>query len=377
MLSEEEGLQECGVCSAKQASYRCPRCSVRYCSVACYGQHGGGACREQLWQRTLRETLHNERCDEQQGTTLLQRAADRLPEAVDWAAEEQQQHTQQQLLTALATLTLQQQQQQGNDNNDNNDVDLHAQQGNDNNNNDVDVDLHAQLAALGVSPQQLQRVSPQLLKQFWHSRAEWGALLQPWQPWWQHAPLLDTHTANAAAVDRTRIAPFASLTGPALLDEPLFAIVTADVIFDLVYVARLLNGDHLDASSAAWTVFWDLSLVLADSGRPCFESVADWTVRAALRAAESTAGARDKENVNLAFVDTCKVLEHELHIVRALSEAVQIFQIGEKTAKKGEKKKCFLAKKKVEFYLSWANENGAKVTALSRLIEDARSQSAV
>ena len=34
----------CGVCRTAPGRYTCPRCKLRYCTVACYRGHGGGAC---------------------------------------------------------------------------------------------------------------------------------------------------------------------------------------------------------------------------------------------------------------------------------------------------------------------------------------------
>eukprot|EP00754_Rhynchopus_humris_P005928 Rhum_TRINITY_DN12924_c0_g2::Rhum_TRINITY_DN12924_c0_g2_i1::g.55475::m.55475 len=37
-------LAPCGVCHTAPGRYTCPRCKLRYCTVACYRGHGSGAC---------------------------------------------------------------------------------------------------------------------------------------------------------------------------------------------------------------------------------------------------------------------------------------------------------------------------------------------
>ena len=36
----ETSSRVCGVCTRQYAKYKCPRCALQYCSLACYKRHG-------------------------------------------------------------------------------------------------------------------------------------------------------------------------------------------------------------------------------------------------------------------------------------------------------------------------------------------------
>ena len=48
----------CGVCGAKEGRYGCPRCGIRYCSLACFRGHG--ACSEEFYAERVRAALAEE-----------------------------------------------------------------------------------------------------------------------------------------------------------------------------------------------------------------------------------------------------------------------------------------------------------------------------
>jgi HIT zinc finger len=59
---EEDGDDICNVCRQCESRYKCPRCQIPYCSVACYKQHDtdGASCTELFYQDRVSTVLHYE-----------------------------------------------------------------------------------------------------------------------------------------------------------------------------------------------------------------------------------------------------------------------------------------------------------------------------
>ena len=47
----------CGVCEAVQHKYKCPRCAILYCSIACFQRHNKGNCNEDFARDCVEEEL--------------------------------------------------------------------------------------------------------------------------------------------------------------------------------------------------------------------------------------------------------------------------------------------------------------------------------
>lgn len=58
----------CQVCndSGKPHKYKCPKCHILYCGIACYQRHNQGACHESFAERNVKEELKSQRCSVKQ-----------------------------------------------------------------------------------------------------------------------------------------------------------------------------------------------------------------------------------------------------------------------------------------------------------------------
>lgn len=51
----------CGVCNSKEHKYKCPKCAILYCSIACFQSHNQGQCNENFAQECVEEELKNQK----------------------------------------------------------------------------------------------------------------------------------------------------------------------------------------------------------------------------------------------------------------------------------------------------------------------------
>jgi hypothetical protein len=59
----------CGVCTQQLAKYTCPRCFARYCSAACYREHGR-RCTEGFFKEQVLDATENARLGCEQELTV-------------------------------------------------------------------------------------------------------------------------------------------------------------------------------------------------------------------------------------------------------------------------------------------------------------------
>lgn len=59
---QEDHNEVCQVCRQCESRYKCPRCQLPYCSVACYKEHNtdGTSCTEAFYQDRVATVLHYE-----------------------------------------------------------------------------------------------------------------------------------------------------------------------------------------------------------------------------------------------------------------------------------------------------------------------------
>ena len=57
----------CSVCSKQFSKYRCPRCFVAYCGVACYKSHNSSGCAEAFYRECAVDHLKGTRADVVEG----------------------------------------------------------------------------------------------------------------------------------------------------------------------------------------------------------------------------------------------------------------------------------------------------------------------
>ncbi|EOD17890.1 hypothetical protein EMIHUDRAFT_209923 [Emiliania huxleyi CCMP1516] len=67
----ETSSRVCGVCTRQYAKYKCPRCAVAYCCLACYRSHSEG-CAEGFYEEEATRVLRETRATPEQRSEMLQ-----------------------------------------------------------------------------------------------------------------------------------------------------------------------------------------------------------------------------------------------------------------------------------------------------------------
>lgn len=55
----------CKVCTKNSAKYTCPRCSINYCSLACYRDRRHGKCSERFYRECCEDAMKNLSVDDE------------------------------------------------------------------------------------------------------------------------------------------------------------------------------------------------------------------------------------------------------------------------------------------------------------------------
>ena len=71
-MAEEASEVVCALCLKQFARYTCPRCNVRYCSVACYKNEKHMQCSEVFYKDCFMEALKNERGSSEDKTKMME-----------------------------------------------------------------------------------------------------------------------------------------------------------------------------------------------------------------------------------------------------------------------------------------------------------------
>lgn len=56
----------CKICTGKSAKYTCPRCSINYCSLACYRDRRHGKCSEEFYRECCENAIRGMAVDDEQ-----------------------------------------------------------------------------------------------------------------------------------------------------------------------------------------------------------------------------------------------------------------------------------------------------------------------
>ena len=62
---DRAGALTCKVCVRRSARYTCPRCSINYCSLACYRDRRHGKCSERFYRECCENAIKNLSADDE------------------------------------------------------------------------------------------------------------------------------------------------------------------------------------------------------------------------------------------------------------------------------------------------------------------------
>ena len=339
-LAPSTDASSCGVCTEAAARYVCPRCSIAYCSLACYKSHSE-ACTETFHERKVGEVMELEAKAKRKDTMeMLNRLHLNERGDADGGTEEFDEEELERILDAI---------EQGKD--------------------DVETLLSPEMKRA------FQRAvdSGELTK----------SVLMEWEPWWEPNY---TRGKNNTQSDLDKkgddgAAPESSATGPSLDErllryKPLAATPKpsrllqyhlVDILYAIAATLRSFQGvDNAKrlAPIEAATILLSCSEVLHNDAR--YESVANVLMNC--KSVESI-------RTSVLLHDVCLLWKSRRHVRHALLDAVDIIRCAEKdvatlVATNGtepanpatdtdivDKRKLRRVRKKLEYFLSWSRSS--------------------
>ncbi|ORZ39385.1 hypothetical protein BCR44DRAFT_1426436 [Catenaria anguillulae PL171] len=353
----------CQICSSRdrQAKYKCPRCAVAYCSITCYKSQSHASCVELFQAESLVASLKGRKADPDQSRQLH----------------------------AILTKTYHQLQADQDDHSD-------------------EPDLASRLQGLeldSASPDEiLARLTPAERKNFDDivSRGELPSslidVIPLWTPWWLAAPrptivdLSDSESTSqpTMASDSTPLPPLPESIPPlppAHHINPSLALNLPDVLLAYATTLRYMDGDLFADPFASAAILGDLSTILsarpelATFTYPDVDTFIDLAVETAIRL---PAYFMAVTRLPILLRDIVHLLLTPTHLMRALNELVQLFDLVATSAKaqlavamtpasqaavKKQRRAAYLTAKKCEYYLmfvAWMTASGAEEIASGR-----------
>uniref|UniRef100_UPI00358E1AF3 zinc finger HIT domain-containing protein 2 n=1 Tax=Myxine glutinosa TaxID=7769 RepID=UPI00358E1AF3 len=325
----------CHLChGGVRATYTCPRCNIRYCSVGCYRAEAHSTCSEAFYRDCCLERLRDHRRPgpDQKVLRGLQNVARSGDEYWDPGEQngdeddaEQDEQTLEQRMEGL----------------------------------DLDRD----------SDRVWERLTEREKREFdgLISRGEAHRLIPPWVPWWERTaepqnpglveeldpgsglPLAQPNPAEVPAQDDPPAALSELLGKP---PSPTVGPALASVLFAYALTARNYAGT-LDSEAA-------LAMLAASpalGGGVAYRSAAV-ALQDALRLARERGESRG--SCLLSLHDSARLLRHARWSCAALAEAGRALNAARRGLLRSSARSCFLAKKKTDFLRSWiAAESGA------------------
>jgi hypothetical protein len=203
------GTALCGVCQQSYFKYTCPRCEVLYCSLPCYQRHSD-KCTEGFYQQQVQDELHSQKATGEERKRLEQIVSqmNRLDEEDPGELSE----------------------------------------------GEAEEDLARRLEELATKAESGELAIEDLTEEearMFHSeikRGSLGRLLNPWQPWWQRAGVVEvdpTEDAEDAEVEMFRPgAPPQHICCPGgRQPHESVALTALSVLYAYVHTMRVFNGE--------------------------------------------------------------------------------------------------------------------------------------
>ncbi|CEP07005.1 hypothetical protein [Parasitella parasitica] len=324
----------CEICEKQFSSYVCPRCNLRYCSLACYKVLQHADCTESFYKDSITAEIQNRELDKSSKNKMLEMLK-RLEEENDPSDLLDSDDDENELTSRFANIDI-----------DNTDPDL----------------------IWGLLSDKERIEFEQALKDLKQS-GKWGKLEIPdYQPWWKHPlPLIQESGDEDMQVngkpDLPKTVPdFTKMTQPATRSSPHLAWNLLHLLAIYSYLMRHTLGDMLEDPGDTVNVCKELSAqVLFSNAADCpFQNVGDvvgdFTERIIYRESTTTI-AKQAFNNQKRYDLRLLVLQDMEDLLNDCVRAIYNFwQIIDKiaNAKKKNKKSLLLAARKLYFYLAAA-----------------------
>ncbi|KAF1798158.1 hypothetical protein V8B55DRAFT_1601305 [Mucor lusitanicus] len=322
----------CEICQKQFSNYVCPRCNLRYCSLACYKDLQHADCTESFYKDSVTAEIQNRELDKDSKSKMLEMLK-RLEEENDpndlLDSDDEDDEQDNELMQRFANIDIE--------------------------NTDPDLiwDLLSDKERLEFE---------QALKS-----GDWNKLDIPtYQPWWKHQVSLIQDSQQDDQDDRPvmpkTVPDFTKMTQPATRSSPHLAWNLLHLLGTYSYLMRHSLGDLLEDPEDTVKVCEELSVnVLYSKAADCpFQSVGDvvedLTERIIDRENTSTSSKREfstqrRYDLRLLLLQDLESLMNDC--IRAMYDFWQaINQMA--NAKKKNKKSLLLAARKLYFYLAAA-----------------------
>lgn len=385
----------CRVCNEHISRYTCPRCSIPYCSVACYQSHAvresNISCTEEFYQERVQSIVKLEQKAKQHDTrallnrTFLQQQHEQNqsvldPPAINNSGDEADDMAEEDNMIQLLELlsALEQQEQQGRRNITNPQQYIPKQQQRE------EKEVHKLLAK-----------SPKLRAEFL-AAVERGEVLplvlKQWNPWWRpNLSIKDNDKVDSGSsivqsddehgkmhiqtLDERilRVKSFQSLMGPNNAKFPDLTYNLLGVLYCIIWTLRLYHGaenvtnDPDTALEAAFFLLQNSSVLGKDARFENLHGVLSCVTEATADATKTDATTPSWTTMgdDLAFL-----VSNPRYMARALLEALDIFKAAGGYLKKNSQSALSSAnpeladlrrkRKKLEFFFSWLQDPRAR-----------------
>ncbi|EME30625.1 hypothetical protein Gasu2_32940 [Galdieria sulphuraria] len=285
----------CGVCSKKEAPYRCPKCHMAYCSKDCYESHNI-SCLEQF-SSSFTESLRNVFASESEKTQmkqLLQRHWDEYSEDNALSVEDETEI----LEEALHRL-----------------------------------DVDEPEAVFSSLPERFQQKFQRLL-----ANGEIEDLVQVWKPWWEEEEptIVEISKNNSDTVGHRKVKfEDCNQEKPHFKQEPSVTLNlhVVEICYAYCYCMRLFNGDlHIDCLDS-FQCLLSISKVLSEDRR--YSSISEVLYSVLRHSQEDIHYSNSKDFSILLIRDTRIVVGKGCKwILRAIEEAQELAKAARQELKK-------------------------------------------
>jgi len=307
----------CLVCKRNERRYTCPKCQVAYCSLDCYKKHNEG-CAESFYQQNIFGVLQSTHATEQDKKNILQ-ILSRIRENETTSQEEAD------IFDRMSQLDLD------------------------------SPDLFSQLS------KEEQTTFMNLIQ---NGRA--GTLISVWEPWWTKEPkknLVQDMNSDSTTdeyetpVIKRDIPPLTTLISKA--PSPFLVNNLVDILYSYAYTLRVFNGEWQCSHIEALSLLYQLSSVL--SNNTVYETLSIALQNVLENSLKPFVVGNNTRQFSVTIIeDVYKICKSKDYVLATLSDLDQIFlgPMKKDNSKKDKKhsKSIVLARKKILFYLSWANE---------------------
>ncbi|RUS18303.1 hypothetical protein BC937DRAFT_88941 [Endogone sp. FLAS-F59071] len=346
----EQETQLCGICQKQFAKYTCPRCNLKYCSLACYKDETHVSCTESFYKDSIVEEIKSRQVDESEKRRMFEilrkfekESAEQADELEEQESEEDESHDFAQRFENL----------------------------------DIDASSFYDIWAK-LTPQEQAEFQRKVLKgeaPFTMASDELGELVPIWRPWWELeveerkvfrriiAEVDDNgnsdmgreaHEKGARPAIMENVKPLKEMTKNTPNPGVVFNLI--NVLFSYALACRRSNGDPFDDLAEACVVVEHISMTILFSREPfMYESIAEAVADCVQRTLEH-AYSSDPPALSLILLqDLTRLLSTPTVAFSALSDLIRLLRAASTSTSvpKQTRRKAFLAEKKACFYLAY------------------------